>query len=283
MSSPTVSVVIPTYNRRALLTEAIDSVLKQTYDDFELLIVDDGSVDGTRDEVIAFDDPRIRYLFQTNSGVSSARNWGVASSHGELIAFLDSDDTWMPTKLEVQVGYMEAHPEISLLQTEEIWVRDGKRVNPAEKHAKHSGWIFLECVPLCIVAPSAVMMRREAFNALGGFDEDLPACEDYDLWLRAALRYEIETLDSPLVVKRGGHSDQLSRSWGLDRYRIKALQKILGDDRLPEEYRELVMADIARRASIVAEGAKKRENEGLYDEYSAIAKDFYTDAAADWT
>ncbi len=274
MSSPTVSVIIPTYNRRALLTEAIDSVLRQTFQDFELVVVDDGSTDGTRDAVISFDDPRVRYLFQTNAGVAAARNWGVASSRAPLIAFLDSDDTWMPEKLRVQVDYLERNPHISLCQTEEVWVRDGRRVNPAEKHRKHSGWIFRECVPLCIVSPSAVMMRREAFGALGGFDESLRACEDYDLWLRAALRYEIHTLPEALVTKRGGHADQLSRGFGLDRYRITSLQKILDDPLLDAADRALVADDIARRAQIVAEGARRRGNESMCAEYDAIARGF---------
>lgn len=272
MSIPSVSVIIPTYNRCDFLREAVASVLAQTVPDFELLVVDDGSMDATRDVVLSFDDPRIRYLFQTHLGVSAARNWGVASSRAELVAFLDSDDLWQPTKLEVQVSYMKEHPGISICQTEEIWVRDGKRVNPCEKHEKHSGWIFRECVPLCIVSPSAVMLRREAFYALGGFDEGLPACEDYDLWLRASLRYEIHTLPHPLIVKRGGHEDQLSRGWGLDRYRIAALTKILGDDRLAHEDRELVQADIARRAAILVEGARKRGNDAVVDEYEPLAR-----------
>jgi glycosyltransferase involved in cell wall biosynthesis len=270
MRVPAVSVIIPTYNRAAFLSEALASVLAQTMGDLEVLVVDDGSTDATREIVMSFDDPRVRYLFQKNLGVSAARNWGVASSRAPLIAFLDSDDVWQPTKLDVQAAYFTAHPEISICQTEEIWVRDGKRVNPCDKHAKQSGWIFRECIPLCIVSPSAVMLRREAFYALGGFDESLPACEDYDLWLRAALRYEIHTLPNPLIVKRGGHDDQLSKGWGLDRYRILALQKILGDDRLLDEDRELVKADIARRAAIVADGARKRENEVLVHQYEAI-------------
>lgn len=266
-ASPTVSVIIPTYNRCDFLREAIDSVLKQTFADFEVLVVDDGSTDATRDVVMGFGDSRIRYLFQSNSGVASARNWGVASSHAELIAFLDSDDFWLSNKLEVQVKYFEDHPGISVCQTEEIWVRDGVRVNPAEKHRKRSGWVFDDCIPLCIVSPSAVMIRRDAFNALGGFDESLRVCEDYDLWLRTALRYEIHTLPDPLIVKRGGHADQLSRQWGLDIYRIRALRKILGDGLLTEDGRRSVTEDISRRAAIVAEGAMKRGKVEIAEEY----------------
>jgi glycosyltransferase involved in cell wall biosynthesis len=266
---PTVSVIIPTHNRRAMLEEAIASVLAQTLCDFELLVVDDGSDDGTHRWVSTLADERIISLWQRQRGVAAARNLGVAESHAPLIAFLDSDDLWLPRKLAVQVEHFEAHPEVSICQTEETWVRNGKRVNAATKHRKHSGWIFRECLPLCIISPSAVMLRREAFDALGGFDEELPACEDYDLWLRAALRYEIATLPEPLIVKRGGHEDQLSQQWGLDRYRIRALEKILADPLLTDELRPLVEAEIARRAAIVAAGARKRGNAELAEVYES--------------
>lgn len=271
MNRPKVSVIIPTYNRCESLRDAIASVLGQTFGDFELVVVDDGSMDNTRDVVMSFDDERVRYLFQANQGVSAARNWGVASSRGSLIAFLDSDDVWLTDKLRVQTSYFEKHPSVSICQTEEIWIRDGVRVNPAEKHRKHSGWIFRECIPLCIVSPSAVMLRREAFDALGGFDEALQACEDYDLWLRASLRYEIHTLPEALIEKRGGREDQLSRQPGLDRFRIMALQKVLRDPLVSDEDRRIIEGDIARRANIIVQGARKRGNLDLLDEFEAIA------------
>jgi glycosyltransferase involved in cell wall biosynthesis len=260
---PTVSVIIPTHDRRAMLGEAIDSVLAQTFRDFELIVVDDGSTDGTQGMLRSRDDPRLIALWQHNRGVAAARNMGVAHARAPFLAFLDSDDLWLPRKLEVQLRYLERHPRIAICQTEELWVRHGRRVNPMQKHQKRSGWIFRECLPRCIISPSAVMLRRESFKALGGFDEMLPACEDYDLWLRAALRYEIATLAESLIVKRGGHDDQLSRQWGLDRYRIAALEKCLADPLLADDLRPLVQSEIARRASIVAHGARKRGNAEL--------------------
>jgi glycosyltransferase involved in cell wall biosynthesis len=267
MSRSSVSIIIPTYNRSGFLKESVESVLSQTFNDFELIIVDDGSTDDTADVVSSSCDPRIQYEYQVNRGVSSARNVGVSLATAPYIAFLDSDDIWLPGKLENQLSFFHERPDISICQTEELWVRNGRRVNPRQKHAKHSGWIFEACLPLCIVSPSAVMFRREAFDALGGFDESFPACEDYDLWLRAALRYEIHTLSEPMIIKRGGHDDQLSRQWGLDVWRIRALEKILGDSMLSEKRRDLVFAEIARRSRIVADGAKKRGNDELYREY----------------
>lgn len=274
MSAPKVSVIIPTYNRAAFLKEAIESVLDQTLEDFELIIVDDGSTDSTGIVAQSFHDSRTIYLYQKNQGVAKARNVGVASSKAPFIAFLDSDDTWLPKKLETQAAFLGEHSDISICQTEELWVRRGVRVNPCAKHKKASGWIFEKCLPLCIVSPSAVMMRRGAFDALGGFDETFPACEDYDLWLRAALAFEIHTLDEPLIVKRGGHADQLSRQWGLDRYRVRSLKKILINSKLPINLVPKVMDEIVKRCQILAKGAEKRENLEMSKKYKLEALRF---------
>lgn len=268
---PAVGIVIPTYNRSALLAEAIGSVQQQTIADWELVVVDDGSADGTAERLCVIEDPRIRCLSQENRGVSAARNRGAALSRAPLLAFLDSDDLWLSRKLEAQLAFFAKRPDVAICQTEELWVRRGRRVNPGQRHQKRSGWIFRECLPRCIVSPSAVMLRREVFDRLGGFDESLPACEDYDLWLRAALRYEMHTLSEAQIVKRGGHADQLSRQWGLDRWRIRALEKILEDELLSAEDRPLVIDEIRRRAAIVAEGARKRGNEALWREYVSRA------------
>lgn len=268
MCNHIISVVIPTYNRADRVGMAIESVLAQTDVDWELIIIDDGSVDTTEDVIRCFKDPRIHYIKQENRGVSAARNRGIKVAHGDLIAFLDSDDRWKPQKLEVQREYFGNHPEISICQTEEIWIRNGRRVNPMKKHRKPSGWIFHECLQSCVVSPSAVMLRRSVFDRIGLFDETLPACEDYDLWLRASLIYEIVTLSPALTIKVGGHADQLSKRWGLDRYRIQALEKNLEHVALSEVLRSALNGQIAERARIVAEGARKRGKSKLYEEYA---------------
>lgn len=253
-----ISIVIPTYNRAKRLAESVESVREQTYRDWDLIVVDDGSTDETADVVRGFGDARIKYIRQENRGVSAARNVGIRCSAGELVTFLDSDDRWEPRKLEVQHEFMNTNPDVHICQVEEIWIRNGRRVNPKKKHEKPSGWIFRQCLPLCVVSPSAVMLRRGVFDKVGFFDEDLPACEDYDLWLRASLLYEIVTIPQPLTIKIGGHEDQLSKQWGLDRWRAESLKKLLNNPALQEVHLSMIESELDRRLKIFAEGAGKR-------------------------
>jgi glycosyltransferase involved in cell wall biosynthesis len=275
---PKVSVIIPTSNRRDFVREAIASVLAQTYRDFELLVVDDGSNDNTSAAVQAFDD--VRYVFQPNHGVSAARNRGVALSDGEFLAFLDSDDLWQPRKLAYQVAFFAARADARICQTEEIWLRHGVRVNPHNKHRKVGGDIFARSLELCLVSPSAVMLRRELFEQVGGFDESLPACEDYDLWLRIAATEAIHLIKTPLVIKRGGHADQLSRRfWGMDRFRVAALCKLLDSGALSPEQRQLTEDTLRVKCKVLAQGARKRGKDG--EPYLALAA-AYTNGARGW-
>ena len=263
-----VSAVIPTYNRAQFVREAIDSVLQQDYVDVELIVVDDGSRDGTATVVAEFG-PAVRYLWQENRGVSAARNRGVALSTGDLIAFLDSDDLWAPRKVSAQVAYFEAHPDAQACHTDEVWIRRGVRVNERHIHRKQGGWQFVASLPRCLISPSAVMMRRGLWELLGGFDESLPACEDYDLWLRLTAVTPVGFLPDRLVTKRGGHADQLSRTTpALDRYRIRALEKALAT-RLSAEHRRAVLEQLVAKCRIVAQGARKRQHADRWGRYTA--------------
>lgn len=254
----TVSVVIPTCNRRELLSQSLRSVLSQSRAADEIIVVDDGSTDGTIERVHeAF--PEVRVLSQENRGVSAARNRGIEAAKGDWIAFLDSDDEWLPRKLERQLEALARSPGSLLCHTDEIWIRRGRRVNPMEKHRKRGGLIFEKCLALCAISPSSALVHRRLFDTVGLFDETLPACEDYDFWLRVSSRYVVVYVDEPLVVKTGGHSDQLSRRyWGMDRFRIRAIEKILASDQLPEHYRRAAEAMLARKVEIYAMGARKR-------------------------
>lgn len=257
MTDSLISVIIPTYNRAWVVRDAIDSVLGQSHADFELIVVDDGSTDGTARVLGAYGD-RLRVIRQDRGGVSAARNRGIAASSGALIALLDSDDLWLPDKLAVQADFFHKNPAALICQTEEIWIRNGLRVNPGKKHRKASGMIFERSLELCLVSPSAVMARRDLFDIVGLFDENLPACEDYDLWLRVGSRFPVYLIDRPLIVKRGGHADQLSRQPSLDRYRIQSLQKLIEAGRLHPSQRDAAVIALRKKCAVYANGCLKR-------------------------
>jgi len=270
LKTPLVSVVIPVFNRPDMLIQAVESVLAQSFSDFELIVVNDGSHDDIPAVLIPYADA-VTLLSQENKGVSAARNLGVARSRGEYVAFLDSDDLWLPDKLNRQAAFFEAHPEVNVCQTEEIWIKNGKRLNPAKKHRKPSGMIFLPSLELCLVSPSAVMFRKSFFREMGGFDESLPACEDYDLWLRISSRYPIHLIDEALVIKRGGHPDQLSSTPGLDKFRIQSLIKIIKSPHLTDNMREAALAVLAGKSRIYAQGCAKRNRKTEAEKYERIA------------
>jgi glycosyltransferase involved in cell wall biosynthesis len=268
--NPVISVIIPTHNRKPLLRRALQSVFAQTRPAEEVIVVDDGSGDGTA-QMIAGEFPEVRYFFQSNQGVSKARNLGIQQARGNWLALLDSDDQWLPEKLQTQMEYLHRHPGYRLCHTEEIWIRRGKRVNAMNKHQKFGGYIFDKCLPLCVISPSSVMIERGVLDEVGLFDESLPACEDYDLWLRICSRYPVLFVEEPLIVKHGGHDDQLSRRyWGMDRFRIKALQGILQDDALTESDYENAVDMLTEKCRIYIQGALKRGKHQEADAYRKI-------------
>jgi glycosyltransferase involved in cell wall biosynthesis len=268
---PLVSVIIPTYNRGWIVKEAIDSVLDQDFTDYELIVVDDGSDDNTP-EIVAGYGGAITILHQSNKGVSSARNCGVAAASGQLIAFLDSDDLWLPGKLSTQVKFFKDHPDAVINQTQERWIRKGVRVNPKQRHHKFSGMIFEHSLALCVVSPSAVMIKKSLFDEVGGFDEQFPACEDYDLWLRVSCRYPVHLIDTPLIIKRGGHADQLSKAAGLDKYRIQSLVKIIESGLLTPRQRQAALSTLKEKCVVYAGGCRKRGREEEARNYYRLAE-----------
>lgn len=257
------SVIIPTYNRAGFLEEALQSVLNQTYfasihrDEWELIVIDDGSTDSTRQCVHRIGSG-VDYHFMPHRGVSAARNRGLSLAEGEFIAFLDSDDLWKPDKIDEQMTYMRSHPEAVVCCTEETWIRNGKFVNPKKKHRKFSGMIFDKVLPLCLLSLSSALFRKRVFKEIGIFDETLPACEDYDLGIRMAAHYPMAFLRKPLIIKRGGHEDQLSsRYWGMDRFRVQALEKALMSG-MNAEQKRLVERQLMKKYQVLINGAEKR-------------------------
>jgi glycosyltransferase involved in cell wall biosynthesis len=273
---PEVSVIIPTYNRRAMVCEAVASVLAQRDANFELIVVDDGSTDGTSDPLSRLDHLTVERT--ERRGPAAARNRGVACASAPLIAFLDSDDLWAPDKLFRQLAFMREFPDCGISQTAEIWIRDGRRVNPGLRHLKRAGDIFVDSLQTCLISPSAAILKTDLFRTLGGFDQDLAAAEDYDLWLRILVDHEVGLLDEPLVTRRAGHADQLSSSIpALDRFRVIALMKLLANDHVSDLRRAAVADVLIDKCRILAKGAQRRRRTAESDLYEAVAF-----AAARW-
>ena len=269
---PLFSVIIPVYNRHAAVREAIDSVLGQTFADYELIVVDDGSTDGTP-EIEREYRGALRYVGRDHRGVSAARNAGAGASSGRWLAFLDSDDRWLPEKLSRQALYIRQHPDVGIHQTEEEWIRKGRRVNPKLKHAKREGRIFIDSLELCLISPSAAVLSRDFFERYGPFDEDLPACEDYDLWLRVTKDEFVGLVPEIQVVRNGGLPDQLSaRYWGMDRFRVYSIMKLLArhGTSLQPEYCVRAVETALRKTRILLQGAKKRKNTEFAEKLQGI-------------
>ena len=265
-----IGIVIPTYNRAALIERALASVAAQTLPPAEIIVVDDGSTDATA-QVIQTKFPEVKYCYQPHTGVSAARNRGIRAARSPWIALLDSDDGWAPGKLARQTEALAQNPTYRVVHTDEIWIRNGRRLQQKNKHRKAGGWVFDQCLPLCAISPSSVMIHASVFSTVGYFDEDLPACEDYDLWLRICAREPVLYIDEPLVTKHGGHPDQLSRQiWGLDRFRIHSLRKLLDSGVLNERQRAAAVGMILKKLDIYISGAQKRRRWGEVHRYEEI-------------
>ena len=269
-----ISVIVPTFNRAHTLARALDSVLAQTYQAKEIIVIDDASSDNTTELLLNY--PDIKLLnFDTNLGVSAARNAGIARSKSDWVAFLDSDDEWLPQKLQRQVDIANTDSNMLIFHTDEIWVRNGKRVNPMNKHAKPDGSVYEESLPLCCVSPSSILLKREVLGKCGVFDETLPACEDYDLWLRLFSRYPVKLIDEQLLIKYGGHGDQLSHQfWGMDRFRVRALCKILESGVLNEKQRAQTKITLHQKCQVLAKGATKRNKAEMANHYKHISAQY---------
>lgn len=259
MNSPLVSVIIPTYNRWPVLKRAVESVLNQSFKDFELIVVDDGSTDETAGELK--ENSHLQYFFQENKGVSAARNLGVKKSQGKYISFLDSDDEWLSHKLEKQMAFLKTRPDFRWVHGEEIWIRNGVRVNPMKKHQKGGGDQFSRSLSLCLISPSTVLMEKSLFWENAGFDEAYPVCEDYDLWLKMLRKNPIGFVKTPLIYKYGGHEDQLSRKFfAMDFWRVKTLVQLLTKQDLKKEQQEELVQVALKKCSILIKGYKKHQN-----------------------
>jgi glycosyltransferase involved in cell wall biosynthesis len=274
-----ISVVIPSYNRKHTLERALQSVFQQISPVDEVILVDDGSSDGSNLMVEGLF-PQVKILRQANRGVSAARNRGIEAAGFEWIALLDSDDSWLPGKIEAIRQAQRQHPDFALFHSDEIWMRNGVRVNPMHKHRKSGGWIFEQCLPICAISPSASVIKKSLLQSLGMFDETLPACEDYDLWLRLCHRYPVHYLEQPLIVKYGGHADQLSRQHpAMDQFRVRALHRLLSATSLSADDHAAAARVLLSKLDILIKGAVKHDNQKLLDEFVPLREQWQQAAA----
>ena len=262
-----VSVIIPTYNRLPFLVPALNSVLEQTCRIHEIIVVDDGSTDGTV-EFLHKNFPAVSVISQKNQGVSSARNTGIRKATGEWIALLDSDDLWLPEKIEKQVHFLSRNKSYQACQTLEKWIRNGNHVIPPKYLDKSENGLFQRSLQRCIICPSSVLLHSTIFKEIGLFDESLPLCEDYDFWIRLLLKNKIGLLEELLVIKNGGHDDQLSMStWGLDRYRIQSLEKIVTAEILDQVQEKMILETLIKKIHLSIQGFQKHNKMGESENY----------------
>ena len=256
-SSTRISVIIPTYNRLPFLKEAVASVRFQEYSNFELIVVDDGSTDGTtawlRDQGI-----KTKKIFHSGKP-GNVRNIGTEMATGSLLAFLDSDDLWKPDKLMHQSEYLATQPDVRLCHTRETWLRGDNEISQSGQKHRRSGWVFADALTKCIIGPSTTLLEKSLFVESGGFDPELEIAEDYDLWLRICSRYPVGYIDQPLVVKRGGHPDQLSEKYGqIEIFRIRSLARNIEQDWFSGTHLIMARRELARKCRIYAAGCEKR-------------------------
>lgn len=279
MKIPFFSVIIPTYNRAEFLKICLESVLSQTFEDFEVIIVDDGSQDNTENIMAKFNDTRIRYIRQDHYGVSLARNIGLNHSRGKFICFLDSDDRFRKEKLSVTYEYIKRYSQYKIFHSEEMWYRNGSYLPQKQYHQKPSGYVFSQAVKLCCISISTAAIEKTVFKDIGYFDPDLPACEDYDFWLKATCKYPVFLIEKHLTIKEGGHPDQQSKKYpAMDKFRIYALQKILKSGSLNPADFETARKELVSKCSIYIKGAVKRKKTEEITYYQDIINSFSNNA-----
>lgn len=276
INGPKIDIIIPTFNRESVLERAINSVLRQDYQNFELYVIDDGSTDESKSTVMRYTNlPNFHYFLQSNQGVSAARNYGVKLSSSEWIAFLDSDDEWLPKKLSTQVKFLQENPQYEFIHSNEYWIRNGKLVNIPKKFDKESHEIFKRSLATCLISPSTVLIKRNLGQKFDFFDSHFQICEDYDLWLKILSEHEIGFIPEFLINKYGGHADQLSTTYpAMDKWRIRSLVNLFSKLDLSLEKKELVLLEIKKKAPILLSGMVKHQKYDEYKEYSVLL-DFF--------
>ena len=273
-----VTAIIPVFNRQEMIERSIRSVLAQTYPPQELLVVDDASTDQTCEIVrkcFAQNQTSVNcrlLVLAENRGVSNARNVAARSASGEWLAFLDSDDEWLPNKLEWQLEKCAENSSWPLIHGEEIWIRNGCFVNQKKIHKKGGGDQFERSLQLCCISPSATLLKKSVFRELGEFDCDFPVCEDYDLWLKLTSLYEVGFVERPILKKFGGHPGQLSHALAaMDYWRIKSQVRLFSlRPELCMKKKLALINNVIMKSEILLNGFKKHNNHQYYDEIARV-------------
>jgi glycosyltransferase involved in cell wall biosynthesis len=283
------SVVVPTCNKREQVAQALQSALAQTYRNFEIAIVDDGSTDGTPAHVFrtfgaepkaidivshlnpaalrpffhhfVHDGVTFKYHYHTNRGLAAARNRGIRHARGSYVAFLEAEDRWDPTHLETQLAFLEANQGARISRVGEHPGRTCPRGRRPGRAERASGWLFASALENCPASISCAVIHRSCFTECGAFDENLPACEDYDLWLRLSARFPIYYVDGPEVVHRSPRAEISPHAWTWDRFRVYALEKSFQSGHLDPEQRFLVSQEIVRRCERLVDGFRRQKSE----------------------
>lgn len=273
----TVDVVIPTFERREQTLRAVESVFAQSYSEFEVFVVEDGSSAFAAEAQKTADKSFHYFQSKENRGPSHARNFGASRGSGEFLAFLDSDDLWHKEKLEKQLKYLNENPDIQWVHTNESWIKDGRKILPKSIHRKQGGQFLERAFALCLISPSAVLFRRSFFEKTGGFLETLRVAEDYEYWLRLLIDYPIGYLEEQLTIKMAGNWEQLSSTREIDRQRVLALHRFY---RLYKNHPEFIRLQesffqaILRKIEILEKGATKYNRPEKLKEYQGWSRTF---------
>jgi GT2 family glycosyltransferase len=265
-----IGVIIPLHNRADKIRACVQSVIDQTLPAREIIVVDDGSSDCPEHALSEFKHHVTLLRSPENRGVSHARNRGIRQAQSGWLCFLDSDDLWEPQKLQQQWQFHQHYPFYRISQTEDLWMRHGRRVNAKKIHQKPLGWVWEKSLERCLISPSAVMINKKLLEKTGAFDENLPACEDYDLWLKISRFCPVGLTAYPGVTRYGGHSDQLSQRFvAMDRFRVSALQHALQSEICPQ-HQSALRKQLQKKIAILIKGYHKHQNSDQASYYEQL-------------
>jgi glycosyltransferase involved in cell wall biosynthesis len=269
----TVSVIIHTYNNERFMAETVESVLNQTYKDYEIIVVDDGSVDGTRDALMPYMQ-KIRYHYKENGGIASAKNAGIGLSQAEFVAFLDHDDLWAPDKLQLQMEHFNENPQIGLVYAKYTSFRDGKKLRTKPEKG-YSGWIFKELIAKSFIQTSTVVVKRECLDAVGPYDETFSLGDEYDMFLRIAQKFQCGFVDKGLTRYRVHDTNASNNDFLFDNENLGVYKKIYNNfTDLDGVEKKILRKRIARYSMKVAEGLYTQGKLEESKEYQKEANNF---------